>query len=214
MFLMNIVIADDHALFVEGIKNLLESKGYHVIGIASNGLEAFALAKEMQPDVMFIDIFMPICDGLEATILINTNFPKIKIVMLTSSESEHDIFNAIKHGACGYFIKSFVSDHLFQLLEAINKGETPVSPGIAGKMLKAFNQTGDVATEQNQLTLTQRQCEVLTLVSKGYVYKDIAENLGISERTVKYHIQSAIDKLHLQNRAQLISFASKNGLLD
>lgn len=212
---MNIVIADDHSLFVEGLKNLIESRGYRVVGIAQNGLEAFALAKEIKPDVILLDIFMPICDGLEATMLINTNFPDIKIVILTSSESEQDVFDAIKYGACGYFIKSFMSDRLFELLEALERHETPVSPGIAGRILKEFGENGDCGEAgRATLELTRRQCEVLTLVSKGFVYKEIAQNLGISERTVKYHIQSAIDKLHLQNRAQLISYASKNGLLD
>jgi two-component system NarL family response regulator len=211
---MKIVIADDHALFVEGLKNLIESRGYRVVGIAQNGLEAFALAKEMKPDVVLLDIFMPVCDGLEATMLINTNFPSIKIVILTSSESEQDVFDAIKFGACGYFIKSFMSNQLFELLEALERNETPVSPGIAGRILKEFSERGDCESGREQMELTRRQCEVLTLVAKGFVYKEIAQNLGISERTVKYHIQSAIDKLHLQNRAQLISYASRNGLLD
>jgi DNA-binding NarL/FixJ family response regulator len=210
---MKIVIADDHALFMDGLKNLLESRGYQVIGTAKDGMEAFSLAKKLQPDVMLIDIFMPNCDGLEATMLINANFPKIKIVILTSSENEEDVFNAVKYGACGYFIKTFNSDRLFELLSALELKETPVSPGLAGKVLGEF-QTGEQESAKSNIYLTDRQREVLSLVTQGHIYKEIAENLGISERTVKYHIQSAIDKLHLQNRQQLISYASKAGLLN
>jgi DNA-binding NarL/FixJ family response regulator len=210
---MKIVIADDHALFMDGLKNLLESRGYQVIGTAKDGMEAFSLAQKLQPDVMLIDIFMPNCDGLEATMLINANFPKIKIVILTSSENEEDVFNAVKYGACGYFIKTFNSDRLFELLSALELKETPVSPGLAGKVLGEF-QTGEQESAKSNIYLTDRQREVLSLVTQGHIYKEIAENLGISERTVKYHIQSAIDKLHLQNRQQLISYASKAGLLN
>ena len=210
---MKIVIADDHALFMDGLKNLLESRGYKVIGMARDGMEAFNLAKKLQPDVMLIDIFMPNCDGLEATMLIKANFPKIKVVILTSSENEQDVFNAIKYGACGYFIKSFNSDTLFGLLDTLKRGETPVSPGLAGKVLEEF-QTGEQERAKGKHYLTERQREVLSLVANGHIYKEIAETLDISERTIKYHIQSAIDKLHLQNRQQLISYASKAGLLE
>jgi DNA-binding NarL/FixJ family response regulator len=210
---MKIVIADDHALFVDGLKNLLESRGYQVIGSAKDGMEAFSLAQKLQPDVMFIDIFMPNCDGLEATMLINANFPKIKIVMLTSSENEEDVFNAVKYGACGYFIKTFSSEILLDFLAALKLDETLVSPGLAGKVLEEFQSEKQESAEGNHY-LTDRQREVLSLVAQGHIYKEIGEKLGISERTVKYHIQSAIDKLHLQNRQQLISYASKAGLLN
>jgi len=132
---MQIVIADDHALFMDGLKNLLLARGYQVVGTAKDGLEALNLARKLQPEVMLIDIFMPRCDGLEATMLISANCPEIKIVMLTTSENEQDVFNAIKYGACGYFIKSFSSEKLFELLEALRRNETPVSPGVAGKIL-------------------------------------------------------------------------------
>ncbi len=210
---MRIVIADDHALFMEGLKNLLEARGYMIVGTAKDGLEAFELAKRFQPDVILLDIFMPKSDGLEAALMISTSFPKIKIVMLTSSENEQNIFDAVKSGACGYFIKNFHSDTLFELLEALMNGEVPVSPGLAGKILNEF-QTGKLQSEMSKHHLTDRQREVLSFVSQGYIYKEVAEKLGIRERTVKYHIQSAIDKLHLQNRQQLISYASKAGLLE
>lgn len=211
---MKIVIADDHALFSEGLKNLLQSRDYEVAATAKNGLEALELAKTLRPDVILMDIFMPECDGLEAAMLINAGFPEIKIVMLTSSENESDIFNAVKAGACGYFIKNFAGSDLFDLLQALAKDEIPVSPGLAGKILNEL-QSGKKSTNSKEKdSLTDRQLEVLSLVSQGCFYKEIAEQLGISERTVKYHVKSAIDKLHLQNRSQLINYATKANMID
>ncbi len=213
---MKIVIADDHALFAEGLKNLLETREYNVAGIAKNGLEAFELAKKLQPDVMLIDIFMPLCDGLEANMLINARFPEIKIVILTSSENEQDMFNAVKFGACSYFIKNFESERLFEILEALKDGEIPVSPGLAGKILEEvrMGNKNQRDNQNNPVDLTERQREVLFLVAQGCIYKEIADKLGISERTVKYHVQNSIDKLHLQNRSQLINYVSKFELLE
>lgn len=207
---VKIVIADDHALFRDGLKNLLESKGYDIIGTAKDGLEAIELAEKLKPDIMLIDILMPKCDGLETTMLVNAKFPNIRIVILTSSENEQNIFDAIKYGACGYFIKNFDSETLFELLEALKKGEVPVSPGLAGKILSNISEEHD--TSRHRLTMRQR--EVLALVAQGYIYKDIAKKLGVKERTVKYHIETSINKLHLQNRQQLIRYASKIGLIE
>lgn len=209
---MKIIIADDHILFAEGLKNLLESRNYHVTGIAKNGIEAYKMAEKYSPDVMLIDILMPECDGLEATMLINSRFPKIQIVILTSSENENDIFDAVKAGACCYFIKNFESKQLFSVLESLKQSEIPVSPGMAGRILNELH--NDSNKTKNHMKLTKRQKEVLSLVAKGYVYREIADNLCISERTVKYHVQSAIDKLHLQNRNQLINYTSQTGMID
>lgn len=209
---MKIVIADDHALFVDGLKNLLLTRDYEVVGTAKNGLEAFELAKQLRPEVMMIDIFMPECDGLEATTLISSSFPDIKIIMLTSSENENDIFSAVKAGACGYFIKNFESDKLFGVLEALENDEIPVSPGMAGRILNEL-QVGKRKIEDKG-NLTDRQREVLSMAAQGLFYRDIAEKLGISERTVKYHVKTCINKLHLQNRNQLISFATKSNIIE
>ncbi len=209
---MKIVIADDHALFMDGLKNLLLTRDYEVVGTAKNGLKAFELAKQLQPDVMLIDIFMPECDGLEATTLISSSFPDIKIIILTSSENENDIFSAVKAGACGYFIKNFESEKLFEVLEALENDEIPVSPGMAGKILNELQAGKRRIGDKSDLT--DRQREVLSMAAQGLFYRDIAEKLGISERTVKYHIKTCINKLHLQNRNQLISFATKSNIIE
>ena len=209
---MRIVIADDHALFMDGLKNLLLTRDYEVVGTAKNGLEAFELAKQLQPDVMLVDIFMSGCDGLEATTLISSSFPAIKIIILTSSENENDIFSAVKAGACGYFIKNFESEKLFEVLEALENDEIPVSPGMAGKILNELQEGKRRIGDKNDLT--DRQREVLSMAAQGLFYRDIAEKLGISERTVKYHVKTCINKLHLQNRNQLISFATKSNIIE
>lgn len=211
---LRIIIADDHALFTDGLKNLLQSRGFEIIGIVRDGLEAFNLAKKLKPDLMLIDIFMPHCDGLEATKLISANFPEIKIMILTSSEDEKNVFDAIKYGASGYFIKSFDSKLLFKSIEAMQNGESLVSSGLANKILEELEMTRKKQAENYRHSLTERQREVLSLSAQGHTYKHIARRINISERTVRYHIQSAIDKLHLQNRQQLISYAARAGMLD
>lgn len=211
---MRIVIADDHALFTEGLKNLLQARGYVVTGIARDGLEALQMAKTLKPDLMLIDITMPRCDGLEATKLISANYPEIKIMILTASEDENDIFDAVKYGASGYFLKNFDSKYLFDAIEALQKGETLLSPGLAGKILSELALAREKQDDLARQPLTVRQREVLSLSAQGYTYRQIARKLKISERTVRYHIQSSIDKLHLQNRQQLISYASRLGMLE
>ncbi len=208
---MRIIIADDHTMFAEGLKNLLESRGHSVAAIAADGLQAFELAKKHNPDVMLIDIYMPKCDGLEAAALIKTRLPGIKIIMLTSSENRKDIFEAIKAGACGYFLKSLESEKLFRALNVLGEGGMPVSPGIAGDILEEFKK-GKMPPKRGE-GLTERQIEVLSLVAAGLNYNEIAEKLFVTERTVRYHVESAIDKLHLQNREQLLSYGIKAGII-
>ena len=211
---MKIVIADDHALFTDGLSNLLQSRGYEIAGIACDGLEAFRLAKKLKPDLMLIDIYMPHCDGLEATKLISANFPEIKIMILTASEDEKNVFDAVKFGASGYFIKSFDSKMLFEAIDALQKGDILLSPNLAARVLDELEKIRGKREECFKHDLTDRQREVLSFSAQGHTYNMIAEKLNISERTVRYHIQSSIDKLHLQNRQQLISYATRAGLLE
>jgi two-component system NarL family response regulator len=207
---MRIIIADDHAMFIEGLKNLLEARGHTVVATATDGFEAYNLAKEKKPDLMLIDINMPKCDGLEAAALINADYSDIKIIMLTASENSRDILNAIKAGACGYFLKSFESEKLFEAINGIEKGILPISSDVAGDILADFIKK----PKSEQQELTERQIEVLSLIANGKSYKETAKELFISERTVRFHIESAIDKLHLKNREQLISYGVKSGMID
>lgn len=218
MTTMKILLADDHALFKEGLRNLLTARGIEVVGMAQDGLEALAQSRTLHPDVVLMDIQMPHCNGLEATRLIKTEMPEIKIVMLTTSANDEDLFEAIKSGASGYLLKSLDAEKFFELLAGVSQGEAAISPDMATRILKEFAQPtqkakGTVAADDDPDRLTERQTEVLQRVVQGLSYKEIAASLFITERTVKYHMQEILQKLHLQNRSQVIAYAVRTGLV-
>jgi len=209
------LLVDDHPLFMEGLQNLLGAMGIEVVGAAKNGLEAFEKAGTLRPDVILMDVRMPGCNGLEATRLIKAKFPDIRIVMLTASEADEDLFEAVKSGASGYLLKNLNAGELFGMLEALKQGEAPLSPGLAARVLKEFNRGEILGKEQEEdQILTERQMEVLSLVAQGKTYKEVAESLYVTERTVKYHMGKILEKLHMRNRAQVIAYASHMGLVD
>jgi two-component system NarL family response regulator len=222
---LRMLLADDHRLFLEGLQNLLESEGIQVIGIAHDGLEALAKARRLKPNVILMDINMPNCNGVAATRLIKAEMPDVKIVMLTMSEDEDDLFNAIRSGASGYLLKNLNADSFFDYLEDLQEGQPPFSPGLAEKILKAFSTqetrpVGEDAKEkisdkapQNACVeqLSPRQTQVLTLVAQGQTYREVATTLNLSERTVKYHMGEILNCLHLQNRAEVIAYAARMG---
>jgi len=215
---MRILLVDDHALFLEGLQNLLKARGLTVVGTARDGLEALAQARALRPDVILMDIRMPRCDGLAATRLIKAELPDVKIVMLTMSEQDDDLFEAIKSGASGYLLKNLDAQEFFELLPALAQGEAPLSRGLAAKILQEFAHPTGRATEQpasgeDEVELTSRQMQVLSLVAQGLTYKQVGDALGLTERTVKYHMGEILGRLHLKNRAQVIAFAARTGLV-
>ncbi|MFN3974475.1 MAG: response regulator [Dehalococcoidia bacterium] len=203
-----VLVVDDHALFRDGIASLLRARGYEVVGEASNGLEAVQKARQLRPDLILMDIRMPGMDGLEATRIIKAELPEVRVVILTVSEDEEDLFEAIKSGAQGYLLKKLKSEVFFDLIGGVTEGEAPISPRMAAKMLEEFSQLGraKVRAEPGQ-NLTDREAEVLRLVAQGKTNKEIASYLVISESTVKYHLRNILDKLHLSNRAQVMAYA-------
>jgi len=212
---LKVLLVDDHPLFLEGLQNLMSARGIEVVGTAANGLEALKKAGALEPDVILMDVLMPCCNGLAATRLIKAEFPDIKIVMLTTSEADDDLFEAVKSGASGYLLKNLNAEELFSMLEALKRGEAPLSSGLAAKVLKEFDSEVVLGKEEeaNEI-LNQRQMEVLSLVAQGKTYKEVAESLYVTERTVKYHMGKIIEKLHMKNRAQVIAYASHRGLVD
>ncbi len=218
---LRIMLVDDHSLFLEGLNNLLSSEGIPVVGTAHDGYEALARARQVKPDVILMDIHMPRCDGLSATRLIKAELPEIKIVILTMSEDDEDLFDAVRSGASGYLIKSLDADAFFDYLEDLQAGHPPFSPGLAEKILHAF--AGQAAQPREDTPdgqdncaqddqLSPRQMQILTLVAQGQTYRHIAETLNISESTVKYHMGEILECLHLHNRAQVIAYAARMGL--
>ena len=220
---LRVLLVDDHDLFLEGLRNLLATKNIQVLGIANDGLEALEKARSLRPDVILMDVQMPRCDGLAATRLIKAELPEIRIVMLTMSDDDRDLFDAVKSGASGYLLKKLKPEPFFALLADLQAGLLPFSPGLGPRLLEEFSRLATPSsppalakTEQNwqeeKSLLSPRQLQILTLVAQGQIYRQVAETLGISEATVKYHMAEILDRLHLENREQVIAFAAQRGL--
>jgi two-component system NarL family response regulator len=223
---IQVLLADDNPLFLQGIAGLLYRRGFQVVGTASNGIEAVQQALLLQPDIILMDIEMPAGGGLEATRKLSQRIPNCHIVMLTVSESEEHLFEAIKSGASGYLLKNIDADHLCTLLYGLTQGEVPLSPGIAEKILHEFARTSkeplltdsdspqESPIQQAGLdTLRDYEVELLTLVARGYAYREIGEHMSFSERSVKRYMSTILSKLHLQNRADAITYARQQGLV-
>lgn len=221
---MKVLLVDDNRLMLEGLQNLLEAHDIEVVGMAGDGLASVDLARKLKPDVILMDIRMPRCDGLAATRLIKEEMPDAKIIILTTSNEDDDLFEAIKSGACGYLLKSMDSNELVEALEQASQGTPPFSPGLAAKLLDEFarlnNSSGSISSKSISETgdeaiggvLKPRQIEVLRLLADGLSYKEIGARLFLSPRTIKYHMEEIMNQLHLENRAQVLAFAGKMGL--
>lgn len=206
---MKVLLVDDHPLFMDGLKQLLSARGIEVAAIARNGLEALDKVRACRPEVILMDIKMPHLDGIAATRLIKTEFPDAKILMLTMSENDEDLLEAIKSGASGYLLKSDDTDQFFELLFGSMRNESALSPSLAGRILREV--TGGVPTRQSATDklektepLTDRQIQVLTLVASGLTYKEVGIKLFLTERTIKYHMGEIVARLHVDNRRQAI----------
>ena len=214
---MKVLLVDDHPLFLDGLKNLLTSRGVQVVGCARDGLEALDKARTLHPEVILMDIHMPRLDGLAAMRLIKAELPEVKIVMLTMSAEDEDLFEAIKSGACGYLLKTQDTDEFFVLLQDVARGEVALSPGLAARILSEFGRQAGTALavedKEQRVSLSAREREVLTLVAQGLTYKEVGAKLCLAERTIKYHMGEIIARLHLENRAQVIEYAKRVGLI-
>lgn len=209
---IKVLIVDDHFLSRKGIASILAANPlFEIVGEATNGTEALEKAAQLQPDLILMDIRMPNGDGLEATGRIKSALPQIKIIMLSVSDDVQDFFEAIKRGAQGYLLKNMEPEYWLDYIISIAQGEAPISRVLAAKILQEFaGQKQTVADSR----LSEREQEVLQLISQGLSNKEISENLYLSESTVKNHLRNILDKLHVQNRMQLIAFAYKNGLVE
>jgi DNA-binding NarL/FixJ family response regulator len=205
---MRILIADDHALFRDGLRSLLTAQGHEVIGEAKNGREAIAMARELVPEMVLMDLSMPELDGIAATKVIASEMPSVKVVILTASESDATLFEAIKSGAQGYLIKNLEADDFFALLDRAGKGEPALTPALARRLLVEFAKPAETAATPDEETLTAREQEVLELMVEGVVSnRKLAKRLGLSENTVKFHVRNILDKLRLHNRAEVVGYA-------
>lgn len=198
---IRVLLVDDHPLYLEGLRNLLASRGFQVVGQAHDGIAAIEKARALQPELILMDVQMPRLDGIEATRRIKAEQPDIKILMLTMGSEGETLLAAIKNGACGYLLKSMAGDQFFNLLTKALGGETVLSPSLASRVLLEFAYPGsNDIPEEDHPTLTNRQQEVLELASKGLSNKEIAAKLHLSENTVKYHIRQILERLQLKSR--------------
>jgi DNA-binding NarL/FixJ family response regulator len=213
---VRILIADDHPLFRDGLRSLLQAEGHEVVGEAKNGNEAVALARELTPDVVLMDLQMPELDGIGATKLIVGAMPEMKVVILTASEEEAKLFEAIKSGAQGYLLKNLEAEEFFDLLEGAQRGEPALTPALARKLLQEFARPVEVAAAgASPHELTAREREVLELMVEGVTSnRKLAKRLGLSENTVKFHVRNILDKLRLHNRAEVVGYALRHGIID
>ncbi len=213
---MRILLVDDHALFLQSLKVLLTTSGYEVVGTASEGMEALERARTEHPNLILMDIDMPGCDGLTATRLIKAEMPQVKIVMLTVSSSDEFLFEAVKSGASGYLLKSASADRFLELIGQVEQGGAALPPELAARLLAEFARQARraelQAVDDPPADLTPRQIEILTLVARGSTYVEVGETLHLSEPTVRYHMTQIMDRLHLENRAQVIAYAARHGL--
>ena len=212
---IRLILVDDQLLFRRGVRALLEDvDDIEIVGEASDGREAIELARATRPDAILMDVNMPVLNGIEATRIIKAERPEVKIVALTVSDEDQDLFEAIKAGAQGYLLKDLRPEELFEMIRGVMRGETPISPAVAGKLLSEFRRRPwKDPTATAGWDLTPRELEVLQLVTEGLSNAEIAARLFIVEGTVKNHLHNILEKLHLENRLQAATYAIREGLV-
>jgi two-component system NarL family response regulator len=201
---IKLLLVDDHPLFLEGMRSYLSNRGILVAAMARGGIEALVEYEMTQPDIVLMDIQMNDMNGIESTRLIKKEYPEAVIVMLTSDEDEDTIFEALQAGASGYLLKGMEPEQLIEQLCRLRQGEMPLAPTLAKRMINLFSYQ---RSEERpfQEALTERQADILTMLTLGYKYKEIAAKLEIKEVTVKYHVREILNKFHVNNRTQLFS---------
>lgn len=211
---LRVLLADDHALFRDGVSSLLSAWDIEVVGQAADGAEAITQALALQPDLILLDIQMPRLNGLQAVRQLKAALPHVKVVMLTVSDKDRDLFEAIEAGADGYLLKDMCGADFASMLTSLARGESPISPSLASKLLREFGRRArDGGRESEPDELTEREKQVLSLIARGATNKEAAQSLAISENTVSYHVKNILGKLHAHNRAEAAALAVREGLV-
>ena len=215
---LRVIIVDDHALFRRGLEMVLENEpDIEVVGEAHDGQQAVDRTTELMPDVVLMDVRMPRRSGIEATQRIKELMPHVKIVVLTNSDEEADLYEAIKAGASGYLLKEISSEEVADAIRSVVQGHSRISPAMASKLLSEFQAMSKRTDDRQPLAppkLTERELQILRLVAKGLGNRDIAQQLFISENTVKNHIRNILEKLQLHSRMEAVIYAVKEKLFD
>ena len=215
---LRVLVCDDHALFRRGLKMVLdEEPDLELVGEASDGAEVVVRAQELMPDVILMDVRMPRRSGIEAAGEIKASLPHVKILMLTISDDEADLYEAIKAGASGYLLKEIPIEEVADAIRSVWAGQSRISPSMASKLLTEFAAMTRASDEKPQMPapkLTDREMEVLRLVAQGLNNRDIAGKLFISENTVKNHIRNILEKLHLHSRMEAVVYAVREKMIE
>jgi DNA-binding NarL/FixJ family response regulator len=207
---IRILLAEDQTLMRQGLKTLLElESGLKVIGEAENGETAITLALQLRPDIILMDVQMPIKTGVEATAEICRRWPQARIIILTTFDRDDYVFQGVRAGAMGYLLKDLDAPRLFETIRHVHAGEPFIQPEIASRTLRASLHPGETLVEP----LSEREREVLVMLAQGIPNKEIADRLRIAEGTVKNHVSNILGKLQVQNRTQAANFARKQGLV-
>ncbi len=213
---ITVLVADDQELFRRGMQTVLATEaGFDVVGEASNGAEAVARVADLAPDVVLMDVRMPEMDGIEAARRIRELAPSTRVIMLTVSDEEDDLYGAIRAGANGYLLKDASLDEVAAAVRAVARGESLITPSMASKLLTEFtNLTSEPTPEPDGPKLSDREREVLKLVAQGLTNREAASALHLSENTVKNHVANILDKLHLRSRLEAAMYAMRTKMFD
>lgn len=214
---IRILLVDDQPLFRGAIAALLAGQpDMEVVGEAENGLVGVERARALRPDLVILDIDMPVMNGVEAVRLIREQVMDVKVIMLTVSDVEDHVLDALRFGAHGYLLKDLRPEQLYDMVRSVMRNETPISPGVAGRLLREIRGGGGrrvtSPTAQEEQSVTRRELEILRLVAEGLSNKEIARKLVITEGTVKNHVHNALEKLHMDNRIQAAAYVIRHGL--
>ena len=208
---IRVLIADDHPLIREGLRGLLAAEpDLELVGEAADGSEAVEKTDQLRPDVILLDLLMPVKSGIEAIIEIKEKDPEARILVLTSFADDEQVFPALRAGALGYLLKDSSPQDLLRAIRSVYRGESSLHPAIARRLVLQFSQPAVDSSPENPLT--QREVEVLKLVAEGLSNQNIADELVVSERTVGKHVGNILEKLHLANRTQAALYALREGL--
>ncbi len=212
---IRILLADDHTILREGIRSLIEDEpDMEVVGEAEDGLSVVKLADTLRPDLILMDLAMPLLNGLEATRQIRKNNPHAKILILTMHENEEYIRQVLAAGAMGYILKDAAARELLGAIRSIHKGEVVLSPAITRLIVTDYLRWGDLATQDSSDGLTDRERQILQMIAEGYTNKQIADILSISVKTVQAHRLNLMKKLDLHDRGELIKYAIQKKIID
>ena len=213
---ITVLVADDQELFRRGMQTVLATEaGFDVVGEARDGAEAVARVADLAPDVVLMDVHMPEMDGIEAARRIREMAPSTRVIMLTVSDEEDDLYGAVRAGANGYLLKDSSLDDVADAVRAVARGESLISPSMASKLLSEFtNLAGETTTDAAEPKLSDREREVLKLVAQGLTNREAASALHLSENTVKNHVANILDKLHLRSRLEAAMYAMRTKMFD